>query len=120
MSIAVLSRRMLAALAIAVPLSLGVVACAEQASEVPAGEPDGSTVVLHDSRFSPSTLTVPAGTTVTWQWADGFIPHDVVGSDFKSPKQVRGTFTHTFDTPGTYQYLCSLLSDMTGSIVVTA
>jgi len=77
-------------------------------------------VVAKDSRFNPAAVEVPAGTTVTWKFQDGSVPHDVTGDGWRSGKpQSRGTYRHTFDRPGTYDYRCTLHSGMKGRVVVT-
>src|SRR5215467_1199870 len=79
----------------------------------------GNTVSLLDNNsFSPSTLTVTAGTTVTWKWpqcTDGgystCASHSVTfddGSNVASSTQSQGQFTRTFAMPGTYKYHCSI------------
>lgn len=83
---------------------------------------DPNQVRIDNFSFSPATLTVAAGTTVTWVNYDD-IPHTVVhDSDsrlFKSPPMdSEGKFTFTFTTPGTYKYFCSIHPHMVGVIVV--
>jgi plastocyanin len=78
-------------------------------------------VAAKDNHFTPDAIQVPAGTTVTWSFKDGFVPHDVTADDFSSGEPRRkGTFTHTFDRPGTYPYRCTVHDGMTGRVVVTA
>jgi plastocyanin len=77
-------------------------------------------VKIDNFSFSPQTLTVPVGTTVTWTNRDD-IPHTVVSSDGVFKSKVRDTdekFSYTFDKPGTYPYFCSVHPKMTGKIVV--
>src|SRR5262249_993519 len=70
--------------------------------------------------FSPNAIEVHAGTTVTWMFDDD-IEHDVVGGEgLQSPRMTHGTYTHTFDAPGTYEYRCSLHPIMRGRVVVDA
>ena len=77
-------------------------------------------VAAKDNRFSPGAIQVPVGTAVTWRFEDGFVPHDVKGDGFASGKPKRkGSFTHTFDRPGTYPYRCTLHDGMDGRVVVT-
>lgn len=84
-----------------------------------AGDNDGRTVVIEDLAFAPETLTVETGDTVTWVWRDGSIKHDVSGDDFASEVMSEGTFRNRFDDPGTYDYVCTLHPNMTGTIEVT-
>lgn len=79
-------------------------------------------VKIDNFSFGPSTLTVPAGTTVTWVNHDD-IPHTVVSTDepklFKS--KVLDTdekFSFTFTKAGNYPYFCSIHPKMTGKVVV--
>ena len=76
-------------------------------------------VVVKDMKFAPRVIEVPAGTTVTWRFQDGDVPHDVQGDGFKSEVMRSGVFTHTFSTPGVYDYRCSLHPQMTGRVIVT-
>jgi plastocyanin len=77
-------------------------------------------VVAKDNRFGPVAVEVPAGTTVTWSFEDGSVPHDVTGEGWKSGKpQDKGSFTHAFDQPGAYSYRCTLHNGMDGRVVVT-
>lgn len=77
-----------------------------------------SEVAVVDDDFEPAVAEVRAGTTVTWTW-QGRNDHNVVADDFSSDVQSSGTFTHTFDEPGTYAYRCTLHSGMRGEVVVT-
>jgi plastocyanin len=76
-------------------------------------------VGVYDNYFDPASISVPAGTTVTWRW-QGQSSHNVVGDGFESPVQTEGEFSHTFDTPGTVPYECTLHGGMTGEVIVTA
>jgi plastocyanin len=76
-------------------------------------------VSAKDNRFSPPAIEVPAGTTVTWRFEDGFVPHDVAGDGWTSGEPKRdGRFTHTFDRAGTYPYRCTVHDGMTGRVIV--
>jgi plastocyanin len=80
----------------------------------------GSTVEINNFMFMPMTLTVAVGTTVTWKF-DDTTDHTVAADDqsFTSPAMGQGqTYTHTFKTPGTVKYHCSIHPFMTGTIIV--
>ena len=71
--------------------------------------------------FQPKTLEVPVGTTVTWTNQDA-IQHSVTASDgsFDSGLFTQGgVYSHTFDAPGTYSYVCSRHGSMMGEVTVT-
>lgn len=76
-------------------------------------------VSVIDNRFEPEVIEVAAGDTVTWTW-NGSAPHDVDGDGFASEVQNSGTFQHTFDSAGEYEYVCNIHSGMRGLVVVTA
>jgi plastocyanin len=81
----------------------------------------GDQVTIDNFAFSPGTLTVKAGSTVTWTNRDEE-PHTVAATDgsFHSPGMGTGaTFTHTFATAGTFDYVCSIHPSMHGTVVVT-
>ena len=77
--------------------------------------------------FSPTTLTVPAGTTVTWSWVtaghtvDSGTSCTSDGGYSSGGAQSAGfTMTHQFMTAGTYHYYCTTHcgTGMTGTIIV--
>jgi len=90
-------------------------------SAVQAESPAAAAEVKIDNfTFEPQTLTVKAGTTVTWTNRDD-IPHTVVSTDliFKSkPLDTDESFRFTFTKPGTYPYFCSIHPKMTGKVIV--
>ena len=78
-------------------------------------------VSLSNFAFSPATITITSGSTVTWTNLDS-APHTVTADDtsqFSSGTLAQGgTFVHTFDTPGTYTYHCSIHTSMKGTVIV--
>jgi plastocyanin len=77
-------------------------------------------VKIDNFTFAPSTLTVKAGTNVTWRNEDD-IPHTVASSArlFKSKAlDTDDGFSFTFNDVGTYEYFCSLHPHMKATIVV--
>ena len=77
-------------------------------------------VVIENFSFAPATLTVKAGTKVTWINSDD-VPHTVNENDkrFKSgPMDTDDQFSYTFTAPGTFSYFCALHPKMTGQIIV--
>ena len=89
------------------------------AQEVP---PDPNAVPMQGNQFVPAEKSVVAGTTVTWVNLDGE-EHDVITNDLTiiSPLVKPGeSWSFTFDTPGTYAYVCDLHTGMAGVITVSA
>jgi plastocyanin len=79
-------------------------------------------VQIADSAFSPATMTISVGDTVTWTNADGR-PHTVTsdGGAFDSGNLDEGqAFSFTFSEPGTYTYHCNYHGEMQATIVVEA
>lgn len=73
--------------------------------------------------FDPKTLTIKAGTTVTWTNKDD-IPHGLAWTNgtFARSKALdtNDSTSVTFATPGTYKYFCYLHPFMVGTVVVEA
>ena len=86
--------------------------------------PTDVTVDVRDMAFSPATVTIAAGQTVTWNFdGGGGIPHAVqglrdVGMEINSPIAKAGEWSHTFAVPGTYDYICPLHPEMRGTVIV--
>ncbi len=94
-----------------------------------------------DLQFDPEDLVIPAGTTVTWV-NDSAMPHTATGDPEVNPLaetnpeyvklpdgaepwgsellQPGESYSHTFDTPGEYHYICipHVMSGMRGTITV--
>jgi plastocyanin len=107
----VLRKRVMVITAILAVATTGIVAYGEEPA-----------VNIDNFTFTPQTLTVPAGTTITWKNKDD-IPHTVTSTTkaFKSGAlDTDDNFSFTFTTPGVYEYFCSLHPHMTGKIVVEA
>jgi plastocyanin len=83
-------------------------------------KPSSTEVKIDNFSFGPGTVTIPAGTTVTWTNHDD-IPHTVVSTETSFKSKVMDTdekFSFTFSKAGTYTYFCSIHPKMTGKIVV--
>lgn len=77
-------------------------------------------VDIADLAFSPDTVAVSAGTTVTWTNSDT-LTHTVDTEDGTLDSgnlENGGEFSFTFDEAGTFDYFCAIHPTMTGSIVV--
>ncbi len=79
------------------------------------------TVDISNFDFLPRDLTIAAGTSVTWVNHD-LAPHDatdVNGGWATAMLNPDEAGTLTFDSPGTYEYICSIHPAMTGTLTVT-
>jgi plastocyanin len=92
--------------------------CFAGAPEIPsAGQ---AAVKIDNFNFTPPTLIIPPGTTVTWT-NDDDSPHSVREKDGKFKSAALDTdekFSQTFAAPGEYEYFCSIHPRMVGKIVV--
>lgn len=87
------------------------------AEEAVAGE---TAVAIQDFTFVDGTLEIAAGTTVTWTNNDS-APHMATADDgsFDTGTIDSGASASvTFDTPGTFTYVCAFHANMTATIVV--
>lgn len=80
-----------------------------------------ATVTVKNMSYSPASVTIKKGQTVEWVFDDSGLPHDVVEDSeeaFKSDLLTSGTFRHTFDDAGTFDYHCTPHPMMVGTVVV--
>lgn len=78
-------------------------------------------ITIDNFTFSPPTLTIPVGTTVTWDNHDD-IPHSVVAKNKEFRSKALDTddaYSFTFASAGTFDYFCGLHPHMVGKVVVT-
>ena len=83
---------------------------------------ESNTISIDNFTFDAATVTVRAGTQVTWVNHDD-VPHKVVSTEkkFSSPVlDTDGRFSYTFTTPGTYEYFCSIHPMMKGKVIVSS
>lgn len=81
--------------------------------------PTQANVSVGDNFFDPTAANVAAGGQVTWTW-NGAVTHNVTfPAGTNSSNQASGTFTRTFATAGTFNYLCTIHgAAMSGQVVV--
>ncbi|MBI2846707.1 MAG: cupredoxin family copper-binding protein [Chloroflexi bacterium] len=76
-------------------------------------------VTIQSFAFSPATLTIKKGTTVTWTNKDS-VPHTVKGWGTESSSMGAGqSYSYKFDSAGTYDYICGVHPYMKATVVVT-
>ena len=89
----------------------------------PPPPPPAPTVTTPGTTFSPASVTIAAGGTVTWQFT-GSTRHNVTFSGTQPPggnipdTDAGGTAQRQFPTAGTYSYTCTRHSGMNGTVVV--
>jgi len=86
----------------------------------PATQP--TTVAIDNFHFTPSSITVARGATVTWVNHDD-VPHTATANG-DTPAFDSGAldtdekFSFTFTAPGTFTYFCKVHPHMTGTVIV--
>ena len=96
---------------------------ATPAATTPAPAAGANSISIKNFAFSPVTLMVKTGTSVTWTNDDG-ASHAIVSDPgtpvtFTSDSLANGaSYTFTFTQPGTYTYHCSIHPSMKGTIIV--
>jgi plastocyanin len=81
---------------------------------------DANMVVIKNFMFSPMSLTVKAGSTVTWKNMDGE-PHTVVddaGIFHSAALDENDTYQFKFDKPGVYKIFCGIHPNMKATVTV--
>jgi plastocyanin len=113
---------MIRAAAIAAGTGALAVPLAAPASDGPVATKAGTTVGIAGKSaatyaYSPSTVTIKAGRSVTFSWT-GKDPHSATFKSGKSsPTAAKVTFTRRFSAPGKYPFHC-VVHGHTGKVVV--
>jgi plastocyanin len=108
------SRRLAVVGALAGLLGLAAIGAAAAAG------PSATAISIDNFTFSPPTMTVAAGTTITWTNNDD-IPHTVRavdGSFHSKAMDSDDRYSFTFAKPGVYSYFCSIHPKMVGKVIV--
>ena len=85
----------------------------------PTSVPSTASVTVRNYAFVPMNVTVEVGKIVTWNFVQGTHTTTGTGSEsWNSGNKNDGSFSHTFNSMGTFPYVCNLHSFMTGTVVV--
>ena len=117
-------RRGMLLAAVAVPAAL-VPAGVAVAADAGVQAVDGTAANGYVNSWSPPNVSIVAGDTVTWSFQGNQVAHNVASDSpnwsLQSPVGVgQASVSHTFDTPGTYRFLCQVHPDMKGAVLVAA
>lgn len=110
-----------------------ILAVVSAACTAPSGQPapvvtpaaaGENAILIQNFAFSPATLAIKTGTTVTWTNRDSvthtIAPDAGAPAGFGSGSLAPGaSYQFTFTSPGTYAYHCSIHPSMKGTVVVT-
>jgi plastocyanin len=114
--------RVLAGLGVVLGVALMGTAAATTLA-APAAQAVRVEMAQNPNRFDPASITVPAGTTVTWVDVSG--SHTTTSYDglwdTGDRLQVGESFSYTFNQPGIYRYYCKPHENagMIGTVTVT-
>jgi plastocyanin len=105
-------------LIICIVVNIGILSgCTQQQSPPPVAT---NTIKIINFTFEPSNITVKVGANVTWINEDS-APHQVkedTGLFLSSPLTNGQSFTYQFNTPGIFNYTCSIHNYMKGKVIV--
>jgi plastocyanin len=101
--------------------AFGLAACGGSSDNEPAAQAPasgGDKVAVADNTFTPASIEVAVGDTVTFE-NEGQIAHTVTGDDFDSGSLAPGdTFTFKASEKGSFSYVCTFHPGMQGTIEV--
>jgi len=98
----------------------GMMGRAGNAPQTPFVASGDVTVDMRGFEYFPRDLTIDAGATVTWENSDN-VPHTATENDKAWDTGVIGKDNEsslTFDTPGEYEYYCTIHPSMKASLTV--
>ncbi len=78
------------------------------------------TVLMDGGHFVPPSVEITVGDTVTWTNRDALL-HDAAGDGWTTEQLFDDdSDSVTFDTAGSFDYICTIHPSMTGTVVVQA
>jgi|SRR3989344_2228638 len=103
---------------VALVMALSLVAGCYNTDKKDTTATETNSVEIKDFAFNPATINIKAGTVVTWTNKDA-AKHTVKLDEIESPSLAKGqSWSYSFTTPGTYNYICGLHPSMQGKIIV--
>ncbi|MEX0825507.1 MAG: plastocyanin/azurin family copper-binding protein [Acidimicrobiia bacterium] len=76
-------------------------------------------ISVSNNQFSPANRTITVGDTIVWSFTEGTHTTTSNGGLWNSGSKSSGTsFSHQFNSAGSFGYFCSFHSSMTGTITV--
>lgn len=117
--------RVLVLAAVIAALSTGAALAAGSLEVVPEASVGTTEVKIAKMKFATPEVRIKAGSTVTWTNTEA-LPHNVhfkpggsVDKEVEGPMlRANQTFSVQFNTPGTYDYICTPHPFMKGKVVV--
>jgi plastocyanin len=109
-----------ALICLGIVLTIFIISDSCSKSSTDTGNPGANEVWLQNMAFTPSSITVPVGTTIKWINKDN-VTHNVTSNTavFSSGPMGNGAiFTFQFSTAGSFPYTCTIHPSMTGIVIV--
>jgi plastocyanin len=112
----------------AIAIAALFMACGSNSTTAPTDGPFTGTIHVLDNHFSPASVSISVGDSVTWRW-EGTHEHTVTEGTsptsshlFDTPLKTTGTFGYRFNNAGTIHYFCRphFSLGMKGTITVKA
>lgn len=100
-----------------------ICACSDYTGPDDGGAPPSATasVDVEDNQFVGSSVQVLQGGTVRWTWRGDNLHNVTFTGGPTSETRTSGTFERTFETPGTFLYVCTVHGQsMSGRVTVVA
>lgn len=76
------------------------------------------TVAVRALSFAPKKLDAKVKQKINFAWRENVAHNIVFDKTHKSPTQNKGSWTTSFDKPGTYKFKCTLHPGMIGEVKV--
>jgi plastocyanin len=94
---------------------------ASGAAAAPAKPVSGTAIDIQNFAFSPTSLSIKAGTKVTWtnKDTDAHTATAKDGTFHSEPLNTGQSYSFTFTKPGTYSYYCTIHPFMVATVVVS-
>jgi plastocyanin len=85
-----------------------------------------ASISVANNSFSPTSVVMQSGGTVTWTWSPGAFNHNVTYTGGPTPRpqdsarslNSPATFSSTISVVGTYTYTCTNHAGMSGTVTV--
>jgi len=93
---------------------------ATAAVAAPVADGANKNVTVDNFKFSPATVSIKRGDSVTWRFRRDAAPHNARGSGgIKSKARITtGTYKKTFRKRGSFRYICTIHPNMKGTVRV--
>lgn len=111
-------RRSLAALGLLAAVGLGTAFTSAPAGAQLGGSNKPVTIDVKNLKFRPDKVNAKVKQKITFVWKENVAHNIVFDAKHKSPSINKGSWSTSFDKPGTYKYKCTIHPGMDGQVTV--